>query len=101
VIFRTRAATPDAVTCTARVSPSRTARRSIQPKRSCRIRACGFQRSTTSGSWYTPATSGQGLIVEGNPISGAFFAAWYAYLPNGTAAGWLKVSPFCRCQSEE
>jgi hypothetical protein len=39
-----------------------------------------------SGNWYDPATSGQGFTVEVNP-SGVFFAAWYTYLPNGTAAG--------------
>jgi len=40
-----------------------------------------------SGNWYDPATSGQGLSVEVNPISGAFFAAWYTYAPNGAGAG--------------
>jgi hypothetical protein len=36
-----------------------------------------------SGNWYTPATSGQGMTVEINPKSGAFFAAWYTYAANG------------------
>jgi hypothetical protein len=36
-----------------------------------------------SGNWYDPATSGQGLTVEVNPGSGAFFAPWYTYAPNG------------------
>jgi hypothetical protein len=41
-----------------------------------------------SGNWYGgAATSGQGFTVEANPNSGAFFAAWYAYVPNGTGAG--------------
>jgi hypothetical protein len=40
-----------------------------------------------SGNWYAPATSGQGLAVEINPNSSAAFAAWYTYMPNGTAAG--------------
>jgi len=40
-----------------------------------------------SGNWYDPATSGQGFTVEVNPSSGALFAAWYTYLPNGTASG--------------
>ena len=41
-----------------------------------------------SGNWYGGAeTSGQGFTVEVNPISGAFFTAWYTYMPNGTAAG--------------
>jgi hypothetical protein len=40
-----------------------------------------------SGNWFDPATSGQGFTVEVNPNSGALFAAWYTYLPNGTASG--------------
>ena len=41
-----------------------------------------------SGNWYGgAATSGQGFTVEVNPNSGAFFAAWYTYMPNGAAAG--------------
>ena len=41
-----------------------------------------------SGNWFGgAATSGQGFTAEANPISGAFFAAWYTYMPNGSAAG--------------
>ena len=40
-----------------------------------------------SGNWYDPATSGQGMTVEVNPGSGAFFAAWYTYVPNGAGTG--------------
>ena len=41
-----------------------------------------------SGNWYGgAATSGQGFTTEVNPNSGAFFAAWYTYMPNGSAAG--------------
>ena len=41
-----------------------------------------------SGNWYGgAATSGQGFTAEVNPKSGAFFSAWYTYMPNGTAAG--------------
>lgn len=41
-----------------------------------------------SGNWYGgPATSGQGFTFEANPNSGAFFSAWYTYVPNGTTAG--------------
>ena len=40
-----------------------------------------------SGNWYDPATSGQGMTVEVNPGSGAFFVAWYTYVPNGAGAG--------------
>ncbi len=40
-----------------------------------------------SGNWYGGAAiSGQGFTAEVNPNSGAFFAAWYTYMPNGTAA---------------
>jgi hypothetical protein len=40
-----------------------------------------------SGNWYDPATSGQGIFVEINPVSNAAFVAWYTYAPNGAAAG--------------
>jgi len=40
-----------------------------------------------SGNWFEAATSGQGFTVEVNPNSGAFFLAWYTYIPDGTAAG--------------
>jgi hypothetical protein len=41
-----------------------------------------------SGNWFGgAATSGQGFTVEVNPNSGALFAAWYTYMPNGTATG--------------
>jgi hypothetical protein len=40
-----------------------------------------------SGNWFEAATSGQGFTVEVNPISGAFFLAWYTYIPGGTAGG--------------
>ena len=41
-----------------------------------------------SGNWYGgAATSGQGFTVDVNPSSGAFFSAWYTYVPNGAAAG--------------
>lgn len=32
-----------------------------------------------SGAWYRPETSGQGLMVEVNPVDGAAFMAWYTY----------------------
>src|ERR1022692_2520501 len=40
-----------------------------------------------SGNWFDPATSGQGFTVEVNPNSGALFAAWYTYAPNGVSSG--------------
>jgi pseudomonalisin len=40
-----------------------------------------------SGNWYDPATSGQGLTVEINPLSPVAFFAWYTYAPGGAAAG--------------
>ena len=51
-----------------------------------------------SGNWYDPATSGQGLTVEVNPISGALFAAWYTYAPSGVGSGaagqrWYTAQP--------
>ena len=40
-----------------------------------------------SGNWFDPATSGQGLMVEINPMSQAAFFAWYTYAPGGATAG--------------
>ena len=40
-----------------------------------------------SGNWFGPATSGQGITLEANPVSGALFLAWYTYAQNGAAAG--------------
>ncbi|MEP6938609.1 MAG: hypothetical protein ABI846_02510 [Rudaea sp.] len=38
-----------------------------------------------SGAWYNPATSGQGLLFDINPVQNTTFAAWYTYAPNGQA----------------
>jgi hypothetical protein len=40
-----------------------------------------------SGDLYDPATSGQGLAVEVNPISGVLFFAWMTYAPLGAGTG--------------
>ena len=40
-----------------------------------------------SGNWYDPATSGQGLVVETNPLAPVFFFTWYTYAPVGQGAG--------------
>ena len=40
-----------------------------------------------SGSWYDPATAGQGITVEVNPVSNVLFFAWETYAPNGANAG--------------
>jgi hypothetical protein len=40
-----------------------------------------------SDEYYDPATSGQGLTVEVNPISEVLFFAWTTYAPNGAGAG--------------
>lgn len=41
-----------------------------------------------TGNWFGgAATSGQGLTIEVNPVTGVLFAAWYTYVPNGVAAG--------------
>ena len=39
-----------------------------------------------SGNWYDPATSGQGITVEINPLSPIAFFAWYTYVSGGTPA---------------
>ncbi len=52
-----------------------------------------------SGNWFGGGTtSGQGLTVEVNPVSGAFFAAWYTYMPNSPSPGaagqrWYTAQP--------
>jgi hypothetical protein len=51
-----------------------------------------------SGNWYASATSGQGMTMEVNPISGTVFATWYTYAPNGAGAGvagqrWYTAQP--------
>jgi len=40
-----------------------------------------------SGNWFDPATSGQGITLEINPLSPVAFLAWYTYAPAGAAAG--------------
>ena len=40
-----------------------------------------------SGAWYSPSTSGQGILFDINPVQNIIFAAWYTYAPNGQAIG--------------
>jgi hypothetical protein len=40
-----------------------------------------------SGNWFDPATSGQGITIEANPVSGVLFLAWYTYAKNGAGGG--------------
>jgi hypothetical protein len=40
-----------------------------------------------SGIWYDAGTSGQGLTVEVNPVSGVLYFGWMTYAPNGAGAG--------------
>ena len=40
-----------------------------------------------SGNWYDSTTSGQGFVVELNPVARALFFAWYTYAVNGQASG--------------
>jgi len=40
-----------------------------------------------SGNWYDAATSGQGVVIEVNPLVPAVFMAWYTYAPGGNAQG--------------
>ena len=38
-----------------------------------------------TGAWFEPATSGQGLLFEVNPVSRLLFGAWYTYAADGPA----------------
>jgi hypothetical protein len=40
-----------------------------------------------SGNWFDAATSGQGVVVDVNPVSPAVFLTWYTYAPAGQALG--------------
>jgi len=40
-----------------------------------------------SGNWFDPTKSGQGFVVELNPIAKVLFFAWYTYAVNGQALG--------------
>jgi hypothetical protein len=40
-----------------------------------------------SGNWFDPTTSGQGFIIELNPVDKVLFFAWYTYAINGQALG--------------
>ncbi|HVO88547.1 MAG TPA: hypothetical protein VMV45_08395 [Casimicrobiaceae bacterium] len=40
-----------------------------------------------SGNWYDPARSGQGFVVELNPLAKVLFFAWYTYTVNGQPTG--------------
>jgi hypothetical protein len=38
-----------------------------------------------SGAWYEPATAGQGLLFELNPVNRQLFGAWYTFAASGPA----------------
>jgi hypothetical protein len=40
-----------------------------------------------SGNWFDKATSGQGIVVELNPVDKVLFFAWYTYALNGQSQG--------------
>ena len=40
-----------------------------------------------SGTWYNPATSGQGFVFDINPLQHSLFIAWYTYAANGQQIG--------------
>ena len=40
-----------------------------------------------SGNWFDPSTSGQGIVVELNPVTPFFFLTWYTYAVAGQATG--------------
>jgi hypothetical protein len=42
-----------------------------------------------TGSWYDPAQSGHGLLIEVLP-NNAFYAAWFAFNPAGTQQSWFS-----------
>ncbi|GAA0717429.1 cupredoxin domain-containing protein [Dokdonella soli] len=39
-----------------------------------------------SGAWADFATSGQGLVIDINPVQGVLFAAWYTFLADASSA---------------
>jgi subtilase family serine protease len=43
--------------------------------------------SLLSGAWYDPSTSGQGFVLDVNPVQQSLFGAWYTYATNGAAIG--------------
>lgn len=44
-----------------------------------------------SGGWFTPATAGQGLVMEFNPASNVLFGAWYTYSASGGDHRWFTL----------
>jgi hypothetical protein len=40
-----------------------------------------------SGNWFDAATSGQGFVLDVNPLSPAVFLTWYTYAPTGQSLG--------------
>ena len=53
-------------------------------------------QQTVSGTWYDPATAGQGLSFVARPNENFFFAAWFTYDPAGaaddtTSQHWLTI----------
>jgi Protein of unknown function (DUF3500) len=40
-----------------------------------------------SGTYYTPATSGQGFVLEVNPTAAVAAFGWYTYAPDGQSSG--------------
>jgi hypothetical protein len=40
-----------------------------------------------SGNWFDPTKSGQGFVIELNPVAKVLFFAWYTYAVNGQALG--------------
>ena len=40
-----------------------------------------------SGTWYDPATAGQGVLIEINPVNAYAFFGWYTYAMSGQSSG--------------
>jgi hypothetical protein len=56
--------------------------------------SCALASSTSasgdfglSGNWFDPTKSGQGFVIELNPLAKVLFFAWYTYAVNGQALG--------------
>jgi plastocyanin len=39
-----------------------------------------------AGAWFEPATSGQGMLIDVEPVNRIMFVAWFTYVPPGTTA---------------
>jgi len=61
----------------------------LLPNVTCKVGAAPTTSAdyALSGNWYDPATSGQGFLIDVNPVAPYFFLTWYTYAPAGQGAG--------------